>query len=267
MTSLYENLSARMVERGLDKRFPGAATVMQRATQAHSEIRAARESVRADKNLSPTGQRTKMMEHLEKAAPALRKHQRMINLARADIDKKRAGLRPKFAKVDPAILIAVAAKIAAMKPAEQAGILLSAEKSVDPIHAQAVLDLPPILSGVSEQVRGMLEKSLIEKTYGAAIASLEEEKEAWSTAEAALRTAQGAVQEAGEFPSQPAFNIWLEKVAPPDAHQLAAEARESEGFTAEALLNAAEGLSHASRMKLHTDLLDQATAHLKGGGE
>jgi len=41
---------------------------------------------------------------------------------------------------------------------------------------------------------------------------------------------------------------------PPEAHQLAAEARESEAFTAEAVLIAAEGLSHDTRMKLHSDL-------------
>ena len=49
------------------------------------------------------------------------------------------------------------------------------------------------------------------------------------------------------------------QVVPPEAHQLAAEARESEAFTAEAVLIAAEGLSHDTRMKLHSDLLEQAT--------
>jgi hypothetical protein len=44
------------------------------------------------------------------------------------------------------------------------------------------------------------------------------------------------------------------QVVPPEAHQLAAEARESEAFTAEAVLIAAEGLSHDTRMKLHSDL-------------
>jgi hypothetical protein len=75
------------------------------------------------------------------------------------------------------------------------------------------------------------------------------------------------MQEASDFTSSHAFNLWIEKVAPPDAHQLAAEARESEAATAEALLIAAEGLSHDTRMKLHGGLLDQAEAHLSRGGE
>ncbi len=123
------------------------------------------------------------------------------------------------------------------------------------------------LSGVDNQTRGILEKDLTEKRHGRALANLDEEKEAWNTADAALRTAFGTLQEAGDLPSPHAFAQWLEKVAPPDAYQLAAAARESESFTAEAIMIAADGLSHDARMKLHTDLLNQATAHLNRGGE
>jgi hypothetical protein len=46
---------------------------MQRAATAYNEIRAIRESVLADKNLSSTGQQAEIGKRLEKAAPTLRK--------------------------------------------------------------------------------------------------------------------------------------------------------------------------------------------------
>ncbi len=98
-------------------------------------------------------------------------------------------LRAQFGKVDPAIFIWVAAKIATMRPGGQAGQLLPEGKDTDPIVAQAVLELPPILSGVSDEFRGILEKRLLEETHGPALAAPDDEKEAWDTADAALRTA------------------------------------------------------------------------------
>ena len=140
------------------------------------------------------GKRAKLIASLEKTAARLQKHQCMIDAARATIDAKRNAMRPKFDKMDPVILVAVAAKVVGS------------------------------------------------------------------------RAAFGAVGEAAEFqPHQ--FAQFLEKVAPPDKHALAAEARETETFAAQSILIAAEGLSHDARMKLHTDLLEQASAHLKGGGD
>ena len=224
---------------------------MTRAAEVYSHIRATRDSVRADKNLTSAGQGAEMMKRLERAAPALQRHRQTIERARADIEKKRAGLRPIFAKVDPAILIAVGARLAMMKAGEQAGQLLPEGKDTDPIVAQAVLELPPILSGVSEQFRGMLEKRLLEKTHGPALAALDDEKEAWDTADAALRTAIDAMQTAGEFPSAHAFSLWFQKLAPPDAVPTPDERRENEAVTVEALLSGAQGLSRDGYTKLH----------------
>jgi hypothetical protein len=109
-----------------------------------------------------------------------------------------------------------------------------------------VLELPQILSGVSDQFRGMLEKSLLEKNHGPALAVLDDEKEAWDTADAALRTAIDAMQTAGEFSSVHAFNLWLAKVAPPDPVATPHEKREDEVRTVESLLSGAQGLSHAA---------------------
>jgi hypothetical protein len=83
MPTLYENLSTRMAKRGLDKRFPGAALVMQRAATACNDIRAKREAIRIDENLSSTGKRGALLEHLAAVAPDLQKHRRAIEAARA----------------------------------------------------------------------------------------------------------------------------------------------------------------------------------------
>jgi hypothetical protein len=264
--SLFETLRSRLSERNLDKRFPGAATVIERAATAHAEIGAAREAARTDKNLSPTGQHVKVMDHLEKAAPALRKHRRAVDMGRAEIERKRAGLRPKFDKTDPAILIAVAAKIAAMKPGDQAHQLLPEGADTDPIAAQAVLALPPILSGVNDQLRGALESRLIERKHGPVLAALNDEREAWDIAASAVRTVEAALQDAGEFPSPHAFNLWFDKAAPKAESPTADEKREFDALAAETILVAAKGLDHAARMKLHNDLLTQATDHIEAGG-
>jgi hypothetical protein len=153
-------------------------------------------------------------------------------------------LRPKFDKVHPAVLAAVATRIATMKPGEQAGQLLPEDRDTDPIVAAAVLELPPILSGVNDQLRSMLETRLIEKAHGPALAALDDEKEAWDTADAALRTATDAMQTAGEFPSAHAFSLWFQKVAPPDVPMSPDERRDNEAVTVEALLSGAQGLSH-----------------------
>jgi hypothetical protein len=219
---------------------------MQRAASAYNDIRATRDAVRADKNLTATGQHAEIMKRFEKAAPALQKHRQAIDRARADIEKRRAGLRPKFDKADPAVLVAVAARLATMKPGEQAGLLLPDGKDADPLVAQATLELPPILTNVSEQFRTMLETRLLENSHGPALVALDEEKEAWDTADAALQTATDAMRSAGEFPSPHAFNLWFAKVAPPDVPATPDERRETEAVTVEALLSGAQGLSHAA---------------------
>jgi hypothetical protein len=260
MPTLYENLSDRMIERGLDKRFPSAFSVMQRAATAYNEIRAIRESVLADKNLSSTGQQAEIGKRLEKAAPTLRKHRQAIDRARADIDRRRTGLRPKFERTDPTILIAVAARLAAMKPGEQAGQLLpEGGKDTDPFVAQAVLELPPILSNVSEQFRTMLETRLLEKNHGPALATLDAEQEAWDTADAALRTATDAMQTAGEFPSAHAFNLWFAKVAPPDVPATPDERRETQALTVDQVLAQTRGLSSEAYGKLQKGIAEQSS--------
>jgi hypothetical protein len=155
-------------------------------------------------------------------------------------------LRPKFEKVDPAILAAVATRIATMKPGEQASQLLPEGRDTDPVVAAAVLELPPILSGVNDQLRSLLEARLVEKAHGPALVALDEEKEAWDTADAALRTATDAMQTAGEFPSPHAFNSWFQKVAPTDVPATPDERRENEAVTVQALLSGAQGLSDAA---------------------
>jgi hypothetical protein len=255
MSSLYENLRNRMAERNHDKRFPLAAAVMERGATAHAEIRQVRESIRADKNLTATGQHAKLIDYLTKTAPALRKHLHAIEMARTDVDRRRAALRPKFDKVDSAILTAVAARIASMKPAEQARLLLPEGMDTDPIVAQAVLELPPMLSNVNSQLRTALEGRLMEQAHGPAIARLDDEAEAWNTAEAALRTAQGLLQEAGEFPSQRAFNLWFQEVAPPDAVVTPGQRREDEAQRVESLLGGMQGLSHESYEKLSNSVM------------
>jgi hypothetical protein len=262
MPSLYENLYGRMAERGYDKRFPLAAAVMERAATAHAEIREVRQSIRADKNLTSTGQHAKLMEYLIKTAPALRKHRRAIDVARADMDRRRAGLRPRFDKVDSAILTAVASRIAAMKPGEQAALLLPEGKDTDPIVAQAVLELPPMLSNVNSQLRTALEGRLTEKAHGPAIAGLDDEAEAWNTAEAALRTAHGLLQEAGEFPSQHAFNLWFQKVAPSDTTLTPDEKRELDSLVVESLVTGARGLPYDSFVKLRGAIADMGIERL-----
>ena len=64
---------------------------------------------------------------------------------------------------------------------------LAARTTTCASDAQAVLALPPILSGVDNQIRSILEQGLMEKMHGGALARLDEESEAWSTADAALR--------------------------------------------------------------------------------
>jgi hypothetical protein len=183
----------------------------------------------------------------------------MIERARTDVDKRRAELRPKFDKADPVILIAIAAKLAGMKPGEQAGLLLPEDKETDPIVAQAVLDLPRILSGVSDQFRGMLETRLLEKTHGPALAALDDEKEAWDTADAAVRTAIDAMQTSGEFPSPHAFNLWFQKVAPPDAVATPDERRETQALTVEQVLAQTRGLSSEAYDKLQQGIAEQSS--------
>jgi hypothetical protein len=195
-------------------------------------------------------------------APNVQKHRRAIDMARADIDRRRAGLRPKFEKTDPAILIAVAAKIAAMKQGEQAALLLPEGRDTDPVVAQAVLELPPILSGVSEQIRQQLETGLLEKTHGPAVAALNDERDAWDMVEAALRTAQGLLQDAGEFPSQQAFNSWFRKVAPPDAAKTPEEKREFDALAVDALVMGAKGLPYDAFSKLRTAIADMGIERL-----
>lgn len=259
MPTLYENLAARMTERGLDIKYPGAATIMTRAAEAYGDIRAERESIRADKNLTSAGQSAEMTKRLEKAAPVLQKLRQTIGRARADIETRRAALRPKFEKVDPAILIAVGARLATMKPGEQAGMLLPEDKDPDPIVAQAVLELPPILSGVSDQFRGMLEMRLLVKSHGPALAALDDEKEAWETADAALRTAIDAMQTAGEFPSAHVFNLWFEKKAPPDAVATPDQRRETQALTVEQVLAQTRGLSSEAYGKLQAGIAEQSS--------
>jgi hypothetical protein len=260
MPGLYENLSDRMIERSLDKRFPSAFSVMQHAATAYNEIRAIRESVLADKNLSSTGQQAEIGKRLEKAAPTLRKHRQAIDRARADIDRRRTGLRPKFEKTDPTILIAVAARLAAMKPGEQARQLLpEGGKDTDPFVAQAVLELPPILSNVSEQFRTMLETRLLENNHGPALAALEAESEAWTIANAAFQTATDAMQTAGEFPSPHAFNLWFAKAAPPDVPATPDERRETQAHTVEQVLAQTQGLSSEAYGKLQKGIAEQSS--------
>jgi hypothetical protein len=261
-----------MVERTLDKRYPVAATILKLAAKAYDDTRAMRESVRADQNLSPMGQHAEIMKRLEKAAAALQKHRQAIDRARADIEKRRAGLRPKFEKVDPAILAAVATRIATMKTGEQAALLLPEGKDTDPVVAQAVLELPPILSGVNDQLRGVLETRLIEKTHGPALAALDDEREAWEHADAALRTAIDAMQTAGEFPSPHAFSLWFQKVAPSAAVATPDQRREDEAVTVETILSQAQGLSHDAYTKLYKGVgelsskaLDRELAGLRSG--
>jgi hypothetical protein len=86
-----------------------------------------------------------------------------------------------------------------MSQADQAALLLSSDKPVDPVIAQAVLTLPPILSGVSDQFRDMLEAKTTEESHAPALAALADKAEALNTTEAALRTAHGLMQEAATF--------------------------------------------------------------------
>jgi hypothetical protein len=58
------------------------------------------------------------------------------------------------------------------------------------------------------------------------------------------RTAQGLLQEAGEFPSQHAFNLWFQKVAPPDGVLTPDPRREDEDLEGS---NETEREAHFSR--------------------
>jgi hypothetical protein len=147
-------------------------------------------------------------------APDLQKHRRAIEAARAGTDSKRVGLRPKFPKVDAAILIAVATKLATMKPGEQAGLLLPEDGDGEAVCQQAVLELPPVLSGVNAHIRGLLETRLQEKHHGPALANIEDEREAWDIADQAVLSAQAALQDAVELPSQDAFDLFGSKTLP-----------------------------------------------------
>ena len=91
---------------------------------------------------------------------------------------------------------------------------LAARTTTCASDAQAVLALPPILSGVDNQIRSILEQGLMEKMHGGALARLDEESEAWSTADAALRTAFDTLQQASDFGSEHAFTQWFASGAP-----------------------------------------------------
>jgi hypothetical protein len=250
------------MERNLDKRYPGAALVMQRAAAAYSDVRAKREAIRLDENLSSTGKRGALLEHLAKVAPDLQKQRRAVVAGHAAIDSKRAALRPKFGKTDSAILIAVAAKLAGMKPGEQAGLLLPESGDGDAVCQQAALELPPVLSGVNNHLRGLLETRLQEKHHAPTLVHIADEREAWDIADQAVLSARAALQDAGEFPSPHAFNVWFKKVAPADAAMTPDEKRESEALVADALLVGARGLSYEAFATLRSNIADLGVERL-----
>jgi hypothetical protein len=63
------------------------------------------------------------------------------------------------------------------------------------------------------------------------------------------------LQEAGEFPSQHAFNLWFQKVAPPDTTLTPDQRCEDEAQRVASLLGGMHGLSHASYEKLSNGVL------------
>ena len=149
-----------------------------------------------------------------------------------------------------------------MKPGEQAGLLLPEEGDGDAVCQQAVLELPPVLSGVNNHLRGLLETRLQEKHHAPALANIADEREAWDIADQAVMSLQSALQDSGEFPSQHAFDVWFKKVAPADAAMTPDEKRESEALAADALLVGARGLSYEAFAKLRSNIADLGVERL-----
>jgi hypothetical protein len=125
-----------------------------------------------------------------------------------------------------------------------------------------VLELPPVLSGVNAHIRGLLETRLQEKHHGPALANIEDEREAWDIADQAVLSAQAALQDAVELPSQHAFDLWFKNVAPPDTAMTPDEKRESDALAADALLIAARGLPYEAFVKLRSNIADLGVERL-----
>lgn len=160
--------------------FAPAKQRMDRVLDIPGELRSELQKITRDNNLTDLGKRDAMRKiAAEKFAPELALSKASIRAMRANLTAWRERLKPATPdKSDPAAIALrgeLRGVLRAAARGERIKLLLAA--GADPMMQAAALEAPNVLSGITDDVRGQLETTVIERTRPGELAKIEEAEE------------------------------------------------------------------------------------------
>jgi hypothetical protein len=149
--------------------------------------------------------------------PDLKQSADELAAARADIATRRAQLA--IPTPDPADTAGMALRgemrtwLRSLPSGERLAALLS--ENADERLLQAALEVPPGMAGLTEQTRGEVQATIVERKYQAPLAEIEQMGEAANTAGAAIETSLYQLRREASFDeNQPGvFDLWMEEAS------------------------------------------------------
>jgi hypothetical protein len=175
----------------------------------------------ADPHLNPAGQKAKTRTDMAKVALRLAMSEEGIKREKAAAKSGREALEQKAFEKYKGDVAAPEIRAALHKLPHGEKIKLAAD---DPRILAALLDVPPVVHGVSPDALAHLVQGHLETNHAADIKKLDAKAEALDVADAALRVTKETIFEAGGFAHAKDYEDWLAMHGTPGKLDLEAEA-------------------------------------------
>jgi hypothetical protein len=124
----------------------------------------------------------------------------------------------------------------------------------DPRVLEAGLNLPRLITGLSDEDFATAEKYYVEAAHGPALEKIQNEAEAWDLADATVRAATQLVYDAGGFSHQHEFNEFWKAHDKVDGKK---EAEQLNKLAAEDLVAQLRSLPMDERIKITSTMIDK----------
>jgi hypothetical protein len=246
---------------GLDKH-PAAVIIRKhfdRILESADKLAAERSRLAADNTLSDIGRAQKLQKVAAEHAAPIAKAIKALAAGHDAVQKQRVALTPTVKDKSDVTSALLRQEIRASLRASGKAYQTAAAPDADPIIVEAVFEAPHTISGITKEQRDHLLAAVVERTAGPAVAAINDQVEALSLLNAALRVSTESVRVAAEVAPH-AFDKWLAETAPIDTKEFETEAA---AFAAQAIGETAKGLPLAQRKNLIDQLLAANVAEIK----
>jgi hypothetical protein len=210
MPTLEESLASRV-----PKSAPTSVqAAIKNALTGYTEVRAKREKLAQNPNLSPVGIVDETRKYI---ATDTSKRIALARSAVATFEKhiaarKARSLPPPPSAADAALMPEYRTALRSMSPKDQRALLFSDPPNLHVL--QACLGAPAALSGVAEDLLAKVVERYVAVTHPAELVAIAEDEESLAVLNAAVRMTCIAANKIGEFPSEKVFEDFVNANAP-----------------------------------------------------